>query len=242
MELTAGQTAKQSGVSVRTLHYYDQIGLLSPSRISESGYRYYGDSALRRLQSILFFRELDFSLAQIASILDGAPDMDTILEDQRRMLLLKRERLDGLIGLIDKMRRGEDEMSFREFGQSELDSYRKEAKERWGKTDAWRQSEARAKGYSKEDYAKIQAEAEQIFRAFAELTGEDAAGAAVQELTERWRAHICRYFYDCPVELFSSLGHMYVEDLRFSNYLDGFSAGTAQLMSEAIAVYCDEHQ
>lgn len=129
-------------------------------------------------------------------------------------------------------------MSFEEFDQSELDSYRKEAKARWGKTDAWLQSEERTRGYSKEDYAKVQAEAEQIFRAFAGLAGSDAADEAVQKLAERWREHIGRYFYDCPVEIFSSLGHMYVEDLRFSNYLDGFGAGTAQLMSDAIAVYC----
>lgn len=245
MSFSVSETAKLTGVSVRTLHYYDEIGLLSPSIISETGYRYYDDSALERLQQILFYRELDFTLKDIAEIMNASGyQKEDALRKQRELLQLKRKRLDKLIHLLDANLKGENTMSFKEFDMSEIENakakYAKEVNERWGSTDAYKQSKRRTDGYTTEDWARIKEEADDITKRFAEKVGEDPASAEVQELVAQWQNHITKYYYDCTNEILAGLGQMYVADERFTNNIDKFGEGTAKLMSQAIEVYCSK--
>lgn len=242
MQLSISKTASLTGVSVRTLHYYDEIGLLSPSMISETGYRYYDEKAVARLQQILFFRELDFSLKDIACMMN-APDYDKedALVKQRELLLMKRKRLDRLITLLDDNLKGDQTMSFKEFDMSEInatkDKYAEEVKERWGNTEAYKQSEERTKKYSKQDWADAKEEADTIFKAFAAKVGEDAGSTEVQNLVKEWKNYITKTYYDCTNEILAGLGKMYLEDERFKQNLDQFKEGTAELMSKAIEIY-----
>ena len=148
MKRTIGALSKLSGVSIRALHYYDEIGLLHPSEIADSGYRYYDEKAVERLWQILFYRELDFPLSDIAEIL-ASPEFDRAraLEEHRTLLLQKRERLDGLITLVSNALKGETAMEFKPFDTSKIDElrdqYAEEAKARWGNTDAYRESARR---------------------------------------------------------------------------------------------------
>ena len=133
-------------------------------------------------------------------------------------------------------------MEFKPFDTSEIDAlrdrYAEEAKARWGGTEAYRESARRTASYTKEDFARIQAEAGELFAAFAALVGTDPGDARVQALVMRWQAHISASYYACTDEILAGLGQMYVADERFTKSLDQFGAGTAKLMSEAIAVYC----
>lgn len=237
MEKTVGEVARLANISVRTLRYYDRIGLLKPDGETQAGYRLYGEAALERLWQILFFRELDFPLEEIQRILD-APGYDRreALKGQRELLRRKRERLDGLIQLIEENLKGEKSMRFEEFDDQEIvrlrEEYAREARERWGTTEAYRQSQSRAGGYSRADRACIQQEADAIFREFASLRGRpprEARGAV-----EKWRGHITRFYYDCTPEILHRLAQMYVDDPRFRENLDAFGEGTAQCMRDAI--------
>lgn len=243
MRLSVSETAKLTGVSVRTLHYYDRLGLLPPSAVSDAGYRFYDEAALERLQQILFFRELDFPLKEIGRIL-AQPNFDRqeALKRQRELLLLKRRRLDKLIALAENSLKGEGDMSFKAFERQELEEqrqrYAKEAEERWGDSEAWRQSQQRSAQRTKEQWAAMQDEAAEIFRALAAQRDKDPAAPAVQELIARWQEYVNRYYYDCSREMLACLGEMYRADERFAHNLDQYGAGLADFMSRAIAVYC----
>ena len=243
MRLSIGSLSRLSGVSVRALHHYDQIGLLQPSEVAVSGYRYYDDAAVERLWQILFYRELDFPLTEIGEILSSpAFDRARALTEHRNLLLQKRERLDRLIELVSNAMKGESNMEFKPFDHSEYDAmrdqYAEEAKARWGNTDAYRQSAKRAAKWTEADKARLQKESNEIFFAFAALAGTDPADARVQALVTRWKSFINESYYDCSNEMLAGLGQMYLEDQRFTENLDKFGAGTAKLMSDAIAVYC----
>lgn len=243
MKLSISETAKLSGVSVRTLHYYDQIGLLKPSEITESGYRYYNDESLELLQQILFYRELDFSLKEIQKFLFHPNyDKTEALKKQKELLLLKEKRLKTLIHLIDNRLKGENDMSFTEFNMKEIDeakaSYAKEAKERWGSTDAYKESIQKTDSYTPEEWAKIKAESNDIMSGFAKLLGSAPDSEEAQVLVKRWQKHISKHYYHCTKEILAGLGLMYVSDEKFLKNIDTFGVGTAQFMSDAIAVYC----
>ena len=236
------ELAARAGVTVRTLHHYDQIGLLRPSGLSPSGYRLYDEQSLVHLQQILFFRELDFSLAEIRDMLHSPGfDRDEALHMQRELLLQKRRRLSDLIALIDRTRKGETPMDFTPFDDTQIAAskaaYADEARERWGHTDAYRQSEKRAASYGKDDWAAIQQESAGIMAQFASLVGTPAHDPAVQALVARWQQHITDRFYPCTDEILCGLGLMYTGDERFQNNIDQHGAGTAALMAEAIAWY-----
>ena len=237
------EAARLTGVTERTLRYYDRIGLLRPSGMTESGYRLYDDDALRRLQQILFFRELGFPLAQIGEIMDSPGyDRNDALRRHRALLIAERNRLNGLIELAERTLKGESDMSFDAFDRSEIDrqrdAYAEEARERWGGTDAYAESEKKTAGYGKEQWAAIQQEADEIFAAFAALRGHAPDEPDVQALVARWQAHITRNYYACTKEILAGLGQMYTADERFIQNIDRAGAGTAQLMSAAIAAYC----
>ena len=237
------EAARLTGVTERTLRYYDRIGLLYPSGMTESGYRLYDEDALRRLQQILFFRELGFPLAQIREIMDSPGyDMNEALRRHRLLLIAERDRLNGLIDLAERTLKGENDMSFDAFDRSGIDrqrdAYAEEARRRWGGTDAYAESEKKTAGYGKEQWAAIQQEADEIFAAFAALRGHAPDDPGVQDLVARWQAHITKHYYACTKEILAGLGQMYTADERFIQNIDRAGAGTAQLMSDAIAVYC----
>lgn len=239
---TVHEVAKLAGVSVRTLHYYDEIGLVRPDGASEAGYRLYGDRALSRLQEVLFFRELGFPLARINEML-GAPNYnkDEALLYHRELLTLKRERLDAIIALVDRALKGEDTVSVKEFDMKTIDEarekYASEAKARWGNTDAYRQSAERTAKYTKGDWAKVSAESGAIFAGFAALRGTDPASQEALSLVRRWKAFLSANFYDCTDEILAGLGEMYVGDERFTKNLDAYGEGTAVFMRDAIRAY-----
>lgn len=244
MRLSISEMAKLTGVSVRTLHYYDQIGLLCPETAADSGYRWYGAADVERMQQILFFRELDFPLKDIRTILaDPRYDKQEALRRQRRLLQMKRDRLDRLLELLEANLKGEQAMEFQGFDAAELEDarrqYAEEAKARWGGTNAWRQSEERTAHLSRAEQA-AQAEAmNEIFRRAAALRDTDPAGSQARALVRAWQSFISANYYDCTDEILAGLGQMYTADERFQKNLDRFGEGTASFLSAAIAAYCE---
>lgn len=237
------EVAKLTGVTVRTLHYYDQIGLLKPSGITEAGYRLYDQEALTALQQILFFRELDFSLQEIREI-TGRPGYDRreALEKHREMLLKKKERLEGLIGLVDRTLKGTDDMGFQEFDKTEIEEmkekYAAEVRERWGGTAAYQEEQEKTAKYDAGKWNVVNDEGAALMRAFAEHRNEAPESAAVQELVWQWKNYITNNFYRCTDEILAGLGAMYVNDKRFTDNIDKNGAGTAAFMATAIEIYC----
>lgn len=239
------EVAKLTGITVRTLHYYDEIGLLKPSEITEAGYRLYSREDLEILQQILFFRELDFPLSQIKEIMNNPNyDKEEALKKQKELLIQQRQRIEGLIKLIEKRIEGDNNMSFKEFDMNEIEEnkkkYAKEVKERWGTSKAYEESEKKTSSYNKEKWGDINQETSEIFKGFAELRNSDPGSEEVQELVRRWQKYITDNFYICTNEILSGLGLMYVEDERFKENLDKNGEGTAKLMAEAIKIYCSK--
>ena len=238
--MSVGEAAKACGVSVRTLHHYDAIGLVRPSVVSDAGYRLYDAQAIARLQTVLFYKELGFPLKDIARMMDSPSfDMRQSLKDHRSLLLLQRERLNQLIALVDATMGGE-EMKKIQTTQADIEQakarYAQEAKERWGHTPEWRAQQSRQPSPQEELSAAQHADA--IFADFAALVGAAPDDPAVQALVARWQAHISQHHYPCCKEILGSLGEMYVADERFTANLDRFGPGTAQLMSDAIRTFC----
>ncbi|MBE6742515.1 MAG: MerR family transcriptional regulator [Ruminococcaceae bacterium] len=231
--------AELTGVSVRTLHYYDEIGLLKPSIVDRfTGYRYYDESSVLRMQEILFYRELDFSLKSIAEILSSPNyDREKALKEQKKLLTLKKERLERLILSIDNAVKGENVMSA--FDNSEFEAYKSEAKEKWGNTEAYAEFSEKTKDYSKERFADINTGLEYIFRDFAELmkSGAEPISAEAQALVKKLQKYITENYYTCNDEILKGLGQMYIADERFKNNIDKYADGTAEFASEAIRIY-----
>lgn len=240
MRLSISEMAKLTGVSIRTLHYYDHIGLLCPETAADSGYRWYGAADVERMQQILFFRELDFPLKDIRDIL-AAPQYDKqeALRHQRHLLLLKRERLDGLLELLDANLKGERTMEFKGFDAAALEQarqqYADEAKARWGHTDAWKESREKAAAADQEAQA---AGMNDIFCRAAALRQSDLASPEAQALVKEWQDFISSNYYRCTDEILAGLGEMYTADERFQKNLDRFGEGTAAFLSAAIKAYC----
>lgn len=242
MRLSVSEAAKRAGVSVRTLRYYDEIGLLKPSETTQAGYRFYDDTALASLQQILFYRELDVPLGQIGRILN-APENDRTeaLRKHRTLLLMKRRRLDDMLRLVDETIGGitmydERPKPTQADWEAVKEQYAREAAERWGNTEAFWESREKHAQYTPGQEAQINAEMEEIFQAFGACG--DPAGEEAQALVERWQAHITRYHYNCTDSILACLGQMYVSDPRFKENLDKYGPGTAQKISDAIAAYC----
>lgn len=237
---TVRQVAELTGVSVRTLHYYDEIGLLKPSAATDAGYRLYDDAALARLQRILLYREVELPLEDIRRLLADETDAARALEAQHTLLTLKIDRLQGLRDLCARLMKGETDMSFDAFDNTAVEQYRQEVKERWGGTEAYRQNEQKTAEYAKEDWQRLQSEADELFATFAAIREEPADSEAAQALVRRWQEHITRHYYPCTPEILKGLGEMYTADERFTKNLDRFGEGTAAFMSRAIASYCDK--
>ena len=240
------EVAKLSGVTVRTLHYYDEIGLLKPSDITEAGYRVYSNKDLETLQQILFFRELDFPLNEIKEIMTNPNyNKNEALNKHKELLMEKRKRIDGLIALINKTIKGDNIMSFKEFDNSKIEEnkrkYSEEVKNRWGNTDAYKEYEKKTSSYDKNSWTTINEEMIEILKEFADNRNEDPNSHIVQSLVEKWRAYITSNFYNCTKEILSGLGLMYIGDERFRENIDKYGEGTAEFMAKAIEIYCAPH-
>ena len=240
-----GEVAKLSGVTVRTLHYYDEIELLKPSETTEAGYRMYSSEDLERLQQILFFRELDFPLNEIKEImLNPNYDKNEALNKHKEFLIEKRKRIDGLVTLIDKTIKGDNNMSFKEFDNSKIEEnkrkYAEEVKKRWGNTDAYKEYEKKTGSYDKNSWNTINEEMAEILKEFADNIDKDVNSDIVQSLVEKWRGYITLNFYNCTKEILSCLGLMYTGDERFKENIDKYGEGTAEFMAMAIEIYCSK--
>ena len=233
MKLSIGDAAQRLGVSVRTLRHYDEIGLVKPTQVGENGYRYYDREAMALLQQVLFYRELGMSLKEIGPLLQ-APEAQRrkALKAHRHLLELKKQQLEGLLQLVDDTLGG-NSMTKPKITQADIDAakeqYAAEAKERWGHTDAWKQSQGKTPNAAKMD---------EIFQGFAALLGTDPADRAVQAQVKTWQQFITDNLYPCTDEILAGLGQMYVCDERFTANLDKYGEGTAKLMSDAIKIYC----
>ena len=231
-----------TGVSVRTLHYYDEIGLLMPAFVDKTtGYRFYDEKSFLRMQEILFYRELDFSLKRIKEILSSPNyDKSKALNEQKQLLTLKKERLERLISAIDGAVKGENVMTA--FDNSEFEKYKAEAREKWGKTDAYKEHAEKTKGYSKNQWNDLAQGMDQIMEAFALCMkrGEAPQSPEAQGLVKRLQSHITENYYHCTNAILAGLGQMYVADERFRGNIDGHGEGTAAFICEAITVYCQQ--
>lgn len=240
MKMQIKEFAMLTGVSVRTLHYYDEIGLLSPAFTDrQNGYRYYDDESLLRMQQILFYRELDFPLKSIQKILSNPNhNKAAALAQQRKLLLLKKERLERLICAIDTAAKGEDMM--KAFDNSEYETYKAEVQEKWGKTDAYKEHSEKTKGYSKDKWKDLTAGMDEILAQFAAAMKRGSAtdSPEVQALVKQLQNYITANYYTCTNKILAGLGQMYVADDRFRTNMDKHAEGTAAFVSQAIAIYC----
>ena len=243
MKMQIKEFADFVGVSVRTLHYYDEIGLLHPAYVDKyTGYRFYDESSLIRMQEILFYRELDFSLKSIAEILSSANyNKEKALAEQKNLLTLKKERLERLISAIEDAMKGESVMNA--FDNSEFETYKAEAKERWGRTVSYKEYSEKTKDYSKDKWSNLTNDLNNIMVEFAVCMKnvKDPNSAEVQNLVKLLQNHITDNYYLCTNEILSSLGQMYVADERFKNNIDKHADGTAEFISEAINIYCSNN-
>ena len=238
---TVGETAKLAGISVRTLHYYDQIGLLCP-KTAGAGYRMYSDADLEKLWQILFFRELEFPLEQIKAIMQSPSyDKKEALSSHRRLLTEKIKRLEELIAGIDTaLEKGFEVRMVKTFDRGVLkehrEKYAREASEKYG--EIYRQSEERASRYTQEEWDGAMAEAQKIFDGLAECMKKGPESREAQELIGLWRRHISEKYYECTPEIFKGLGELYISDERFTRNIDRTKPGLAAFMKQAIDIYC----
>ena len=239
MKMQIKEFAEFTGVSVRTLHYYDEIGLLHPANVDKAtGYRFYDESSLLRMQEILFYRELDFSLKSIGDILlSSNSNKDKALQEQKKLLTLKKERLERLIAAIDKAEKGEIVMNA--FDNSEYERYKEEVQERWGNTEAYKEHALKTKSYGKDKWSSLVADMDSIFSEFADSmkSGEAETAEKTQNLVEKLQSHITENYYTCTKEILFGLGQMYVADERFQKNIDKHAEGSAAYVRDAISYY-----
>ncbi len=242
MAFTVGELARLTGVTVRALHHYDEIGLIKPSARSNAGYRLYDDGDVLRLQHVLVFRELGMPLEAIAQAIDEAGDRSELMRRHRDELVTRRTRLDAMIAALDAALERDTKMMTEKDVQQLFDgfdpkAYEAEAEQKWGQTDTYKESARRTKGYTKEDWQRIQGARAAIHARLAELMrrGAAVADAAVQAEVEAHRMHIDASFYPCSVTMHKRLGQMYVADARFTANLDRVAPGFAAYLAAAIA-------
>lgn len=240
MTYSVGEVSRMSGVTVRTLHHYDEIGLVSPSRRTDAGYRMYDRSDLERLQQVLVLRELEVPLRAIGTALDGgaAGRRDAL---RRHVLALRRRRrrLDTIIDTVERTldaEEGDDMTDAELFGGFDPAGYEDEVKARWGETDAYKESSRRTASYKRDDWQRLGGEIEDVEAAFAALVvaGASPRSAEAIALAERARLHIDRWFYPCSHEMHAMLADGYVSDPRFTKHYEDRQVGLAQFVRDAI--------
>ena len=239
--MTVNEVSKLTGVSIRTLQYYDNIGLLKPAEYTESGYRLYDDAALERLQQILLFRELEFPLKDIKDIINRSDfDKDKALEQQIGLLKLRKEHIENLISMChDLKKRGVKHMDFSAFDSSKLDEYAKQAKEQWGTTPEYKEYAEKSKGRSKQDEESVMKDFMKVFEEFGTMREKDPASAEVQAQVKKLQGFITDHFYKCSDDVLYGLGQMYAAGGEFTENIDKMGGeGTAEFTYQAIKVYC----
>lgn len=236
--LTVHEVSELTGVSVRALQYYDKIGLLPASRRSQAEYRLYDGEALGRLQEILLLRELEFSLSEIADIV-SRPDYDRkcALDQQIQLLILKHERLERLIAFAREIRTtGVSSMSFSAFDQKKIDSYKKQAKEKWGQTDAYREYEEKKGKRSDIVENALAASMMNIFTEFGAIKELSPESSEARQLVKKLQDFISEHFYTCTPEILASLSQMYTAGGEMTENIDkAGGAGTAAFVERAIS-------
>lgn len=247
MNYTVKQLAKIAGVSIRTIHYYDEIGLLKPAFVKENGYRGYTDTELLQLEQILFFKELEFSLEEIVRIMT-ASDFDAMaaLTDQKKYLELKEAKVKRQITTINKaittLKGGGKIMQTATTTiQDKMEEYKQEAKARWGNTAAYKQSQERTAHWTKADYDRLAEETESLTQELAGTMDKGFDSPEFQALVEQHHQAI-EVFYDCSPEMYRGLASMYVTDPRFKAFYDKFRPGLAEVLQKAINYYCDQKE
>jgi DNA-binding transcriptional MerR regulator len=252
-QLTVGRLAELAGVTVRTLHHYDELGLVTPSGRTAAGYRVYAAADVERLREVLTYRRLGFGLREVAELVSD-PGVDSVghLRRQRSLLAEQQEHAAALIAAIDK------ELEARTMGikltpQEQLEvfgtdkaggEWADEARERWGETDAYQQSQQRTAAYGKEDWQRIKAESDAGLTAFAGAlrAGRPATGLEAMDLAERHRQHISRYFYECGYPMHRGLADMYLADERFTATYEAAAPGLARYVHDAIHANADRQE
>ncbi|MCI8666663.1 MAG: MerR family transcriptional regulator [Dorea sp.] len=239
--MSVHEVVKLTGITARTLHYYDEIGLLKPTKVTEAGYRMYDDTALSRLQNILLFRELKFPLKEIKVILDS-PNFDPseAIAQQIRLLELQYKHLGELITFTRELqKKGVMTMNFEVFDKSEIDKYEAEVKAKWGNTKAYQEYKQKDIARNKDSYGKLAKELMTMFSELGELKHLTPNADEVQMKISALQKFITDNYYVCTDEILSGLGEMYVSDERFKNNIDKVGGdGTADFVKQAIAVYC----
>ena len=244
MSYSVGQVAELAGVTIRTLHHYGQIGLLEPQDRTGAGYRRYSDEDLDRLRHILFYRELGVSLDDIATILnDPGAGTAAHLRRQRELLTNRIVRLQAMVAAVNKELEAHTmgiqltpEEKFEIFGPNYSEDYETEAEQRWGDTDAWKQSQARTSTFTKQDWIEIKESGDDLNRRLAAAMTAGAAPDSVEamDLAEEHRQQITKHFYECTLEIHTGLAEMYIADERFTRYYDDQREGLARYVHDAI--------
>jgi DNA-binding transcriptional MerR regulator len=250
MELTVGQVAETFGVTVRTLHHYDAVGLVAPARRTPAGYRLYTEADLTRLATVVTYRRLGLPLDEVRALLDGDGSAEEHLRRQRAVVVSRLGELEELVTAIDRAleREMNERPATREdleklFGDGFAEEHDAEAQERWGETDAWRQSRARTARYTKADWAEVTSEADAVNAAFvaAMEAGEPASSEAAMDAAEAHRRHIEQRFYDLDHTVHRGLADMYLADPRFTRTYEDLAPGLAQYVHDAIHANADRH-
>ncbi|WP_022775877.1 MerR family transcriptional regulator [Butyrivibrio sp. AE2015] len=238
---TVNEVSKLTGVSIRTLQYYDQIGLLKPAEYTESGYRLYDDAALEKLQQILLFKELEFPLKDIKEIINRSDfDKKKALEQQIGLLELKKEHIENLLNLCKYLKaRGVKRLDFTAFDSSKLDEYSKKAKEQWGQTPEYKEFSEKSKNWTKEYESSLMADLSRIFEEFGPMISKNPASAEVQAQVKKIQDFITENMYKCTDEILYGLGKMYAGGGEFTENIDKMGGkGTAEFVYQAIKIYC----
>ena len=238
---TVTEIAQQAHISVRTLHYYDAIGLLKPTEITEAGYRLYDDAALERLYLILLFRELEFPLKDIQAILD-APDFDRnrILEQQVEMLKAKAAHLQNLIHLANGIKlTGVKNLKFKNWDPKKIDEYSAQAETLYGKTEAWQEYRQKAKGRSKEQETALGEGILELFTKLGTMKAQSPDSPEVQSWVQQLQAYITEHFYNCTPQILQGLGEMYAGGGSMTENIDAAGGkGTGEFARQAIRIFC----
>ena len=241
--MTVGEVSRLTGVSIRTLHYYDQIGLLPAAERTDSGYRLYDDAALKRLQQILLFRELEFPLKDIRKILANSTfDREMALEQQIELLTLKKQHIEDLIALAKKIQKtGGTVMDFTAFDTQKIKDYTALAKEKWGAKAEYEEYEQKTAHKTSQETNDANRQLMEIIAAFGKMQTDDPSAPAVQAQVKKLQEFITAHYYTCSKVILNQLGQMYAAGGEFTQNINTAGGpGTAEFAQKAIAVYCQE--
>lgn len=241
--MTVHEVSRLAGVSIRTLQYYDRIGLLHPAGYTDAGYRLYDDTDLERLRHILLFRELEFPLKDIKAIINS-PDFDRskALEQQIELLKLKKEHIENLMNFALGIKMlGVKQMDFKAFDRSKLDEYSRRAKELYGNMPEYKEMQEKTKNRTEEDDRILADRFMLFFKEAGEIKDTDPASPEAQDIVKRIQEYITENLYTCSNKILSGLGKMYSGDGEFTKNIDEYGGeGTAEFVDKAIQIYCDK--